>query len=75
MRRFCDYMDCARSIYARIASYSVSLLDTGKSSRMACSTISPVRGFKLQADASSCMARSTIHIKNPPTAFILVHIC
>ena len=31
-----------RSIPARIDSYSISLLDAGKSSRMACSILSPV---------------------------------
>ena len=42
MRRFYDDTDYARSIQARIASYSVLLLDAGKSIRMACSTISLV---------------------------------
>ena len=42
MRSFYDDTDCTRSTPARIASYSVSLLDVGKSSRMACSTLSPV---------------------------------
>ena len=42
MRIFSDDTDCVRSTLARIASYSVSLLDAGKSSRMVCSTISLV---------------------------------
>ena len=43
MNSFFYDRDCVRSASARIASYSVSLLDAGKSSRMACSTLSPVR--------------------------------
>ena len=35
----------ARSIPARIASYSVSLLDVGKSKCIACSILSPVRAL------------------------------
>ena len=42
MRSFYDDTDYARSTSSRIASYSVSLLDTGKSSRMACYTLSSV---------------------------------
>ena len=41
MRSFSNDTDCAISTLARIASYSVLLLDAGKSSRMACSTLSP----------------------------------
>ena len=42
MMSFYEDIDFARSIPAMITSYSVSLLDAGKSSRMACSIISPV---------------------------------
>ena len=42
MRRFYDDMDCERSIPARTASNSVSVLDVGKFSHMACFTISLV---------------------------------
>ena len=42
MMIFSKDTDVARSILARIASYSVSLLDAGKSSRMACSILSQV---------------------------------
>ena len=42
---FYEDTDIARSIPARIASYSASLLDTGKSNRIACSILSPVRAF------------------------------
>ena len=42
MMSFFDDTDCARSIPTRIASYSVSLFDTGKFSHMACSIFSPV---------------------------------
>ena len=46
MRSFSDDTDCVRLILAKITSYSASLLDAGKSSRMACSTLSLV-GAKL----------------------------
>ena len=42
MRSFSDDTNYARLTPARIASYLVSLLDAGKFSRMACSTISPI---------------------------------
>ena len=39
MMIFSEDTDIARLILARIASYSVSLLDAGKSSHMACSIL------------------------------------
>ena len=42
MMIFFEDTDFERLILARIASYSVSLLDAGKSSRMPCSIFSPV---------------------------------
>ena len=42
MMIFSEDIDVARLIPARIASYSVSLLDAGKSNRMACSILSLV---------------------------------
>ena len=42
MMSFSEDTDFARSTPARIASYLVSLLYAGKSSRMACSILSPV---------------------------------
>ena len=42
MMSFSKDTDFARSIPARIALYSISLLDVGKSNRMACSIISLV---------------------------------
>ena len=42
MMSFFEDIDFARSSMARIASYSVSLLDAGKPSRMACFILSPV---------------------------------
>ena len=43
MMIFSKDTNVARSIPARIASYSVSLLDARKSNRMACSILSPVK--------------------------------
>ena len=42
MMSFSNDTDFARSILAKIASYSVSLLDVKKSSRMTCSILSPI---------------------------------
>ena len=42
MMIFTEDTEVARSISARIASYSASLLDAGKSNRIACSILSPV---------------------------------
>ena len=41
MMIFSEDTEIARSIPARIASYSVSLLDAGKPNRIACSILSP----------------------------------
>ena len=43
MMIFFEDTDFARLIPTRIASYSVSLLDVGKSSCMTCSILSPIR--------------------------------
>ena len=45
MMIFYEDMEIARSISARIASYSASLLDAGKSNRIACSILSPIRAL------------------------------
>ena len=42
MMIFSEDMEIARSTLARIASYSTSLLDVGKSNRIAYSILSPV---------------------------------
>ena len=42
MMSFYEDTDFTRSILVRIASYSISLLDAGKSSRIACSIFSLV---------------------------------
>ena len=42
MNVFSKDMEIARSILTMIALYSASLLETGKSKRMACSIISPI---------------------------------
>ena len=45
MMIFSKDTEIARSIPAMINSFSASLLETGKSKRMACSIISPVRAL------------------------------
>ena len=52
MMSFFEDTDFARSILARIASYSVSLLDVGKSSHIICSILSPVGGMSLRVHSS-----------------------
>ena len=68
MKRFSDDTDCARLIPARIASYSASLLDVGKSSCMACSTTSPVGALscKLMLAPIWREALSALRIHQPP---------
>ena len=46
MMKFSKDMEIARSVPARIASYFASLLDTGKSNRIACSILSSVRALR-----------------------------
>ena len=64
MMIFPEDMDVAKSIPARIASDSVSLLDTGKSSRMACSILSLVEALSCKLTlAPVCQeASSTLRI-------------
>ena len=56
--------EIVRLILTRIASYSISLLDLGKSNRMACSNISPVRALSVKpTPAPVCQeAPSTLRI-------------
>ena len=67
MMRFSEDTDSARSTQARIASYSVSLLDAGKSSRMACSILSLVGAlsYKLIPAPIWREAPSTLRIHQP----------
>ena len=67
MMIFSEDMDVARLIPTRITSYSVSLLDAGKSSRMACSIISPTGALSCKpTPAPVCReAPSTLRIHQP----------
>ena len=64
MMIFLEDTDVTRSIPARIASYSISLLDAVKSSRMACSIISLVGALSCKSTPTpSCReASSTLRI-------------
>ena len=64
MMIFSEDTNVARSISAMIATYSVSLLEAGKSSRMACSILSPIRALSCQpTPAPICQeALSTLRI-------------
>ena len=61
---FCEDTEIVRSILARIASYSASLLDAGKSNRIACSILSPVGAlsYKLTPTLVFRKALSTLRI-------------
>ena len=67
MMIFFEDTDVARLISARIASYSVLLLDAGKSSRMACSILSPVGALSCKPTlAHVCRdASSTLRTHQP----------
>ena len=60
MMIFSEDTEVARSIPARMASYSTSLLDAGKSNRISCYIISPVR-------ALSCKPTSTLVCRETPS--------
>ena len=49
MIRFFEDTDFVRSTSAKSASYSVSLLDAGKLSCMACSILSPVKALSCKS--------------------------
>ena len=74
MMSFSGETDFARSILARIALYSVLLLDARKSNPYGMLYLFPGWGFKSQANSSSRLVRSAIHIKDPLAGVILVYI-
>ena len=49
MMSFSEHTDFTRSIFTMIVSYSVSLLNTRKPSRMACSIISLIRALSFKS--------------------------
>ena len=59
--------DVVRSISDRIASYSVSLLEGGKSSHMACSIFSPIGALSCRPDPTPVFreALPTLRIHQP----------
>ena len=67
MMIFSKDTDVARSISASIASYSVSILDVGKSSCMACSILSPIGALSCKPHpAPVCQeVSSTLRIHQP----------
>ena len=67
MMIFSEYTNVVRLISDKIASYSVSLLDVGKSSHMACSILSPVGALSCKLTPSPvCQeALSTLRIHHP----------
>ena len=67
MMSFSQDTNLARLTPARIASYSVSLLDAGKSIRMACSILSPVGALSYKPISALVWreASSTLRIHQP----------
>ena len=74
MMIFFEYTDVARFILTRIASYSVSLLYVGKSSRIACSILSLVGALSCKLTLAPVCRRCAVYIKDPPANIIQVHI-
>ena len=70
MMSFYEDTNVARSIPARTALYSVSLLNVGKSSYMACSIISPIMALSCKPTLAPFWreASSTLRI-HQPTSF------
>ena len=73
MMSFSEDIGFMRSILARIASYSISLLDAGKPTCMACYILSLV-GDLICKSIPTPIWRSAVHIKDPPVSVTLVHI-
>ena len=67
MMIFSEDTDVVRSIPTRFASYSVSLLDAGKSSHKACSILSPVGALSCKPTPTPVCreAPSTLRIHQP----------
>ena len=67
MISFSEDTDLSGSIPVRIASYSISLLDEGKSSRVACSILSPVGALSCKPTLAPIWqeALSTLRIHQP----------
>ena len=74
MMSFSKDTDFARSIPARISAYSVSLLDAGKPSLIACYILSLIGALSCNPIPAPRLARSVVHIKDPPASVILFHI-
>ena len=74
MMSFSEDTDFARLTLARIASYSVSLLEDGKPNRMACSILSLVGALCCKPTSNSHLARSTVQVKDPLASIIRFHI-
>ena len=74
MISFSEDIDFARSIPARIASYSVSLLDVGKPSRMAYSILSPIGALSYKPTPGPVSQASSSTLRIHHLVFTLVHI-
>ena len=59
MMIFFEDTEIVRSIAARIASYSASLLDEGKANHIACSILYPVRALSCRLTPTSVCQEAT----------------
>ena len=73
MKIFFVDIEIAKSILAMIASHSASLLETGKSGRMACSIISAVRALSYSPNpAPICHETpSTFKVHQPVLSYFI----
>ena len=71
MMSFSEDTDFARLILTKIASYFVSLLNVGKSSRMACSILSPIWALSCKPTPTLVWqeALSTLRIHQPTSSW------
>ena len=74
MMSFSKDTDFARSILARIASYSVLLLDMEKFRRMACYILSSIRALSCKLTPAPVWREASSTLRIPPVNVTLVHI-
>ena len=61
MTIFSEDTNAARSILAKIASHSISLLDTGKFGRMACSILTPIGALSCKPTLGPIFEKRRLH--------------
>ena len=74
MMSFSEDTDFARSIPARIASYSVSILEAGKSSRMACSILSPLGALSCKPNLAPVWREASSTLRSTSQRYLSPHL-